>query len=45
MEPFVLDNCPVGDTLYLFHDLSDGANDEKLAEDAVGSLEFVKSLF
>lgn len=45
MEPFVLDNCPVGDTLYLYHDLSEGADDRKLAEDAAESLKFVKALF
>ncbi|RGX54965.1 sugar phosphate isomerase/epimerase [Anaerotruncus sp. AF02-27] len=45
MEPFVLSNCEVGDTLYLFHDLSDGASDEQLAEDAADSLRFVKGLF
>lgn len=45
MEPFVLNNCPVGDTLYLYHDLSEGADDRKLAQDASESLKFVRSLF
>ncbi len=45
MEPFVLCGCEVGDTMYLFHDLSGGADDAQLAKDAADSLRFVKTLF
>lgn len=45
MEPFVKTGCEVGDALFIWRDLSDGANDEKLDQDAKQAMEYVKSVF
>jgi len=45
MEPFVKTECEVGDALFIWRDLSDGADDEKLDQDAKQAMEFVRGLF
>ncbi|MGI5965550.1 MULTISPECIES: D-psicose 3-epimerase [Anaerotruncus] len=45
MEPFVLHNCPVGDDIGVWRDLSDGADEARLDSDLEESLRFLKKEF